>query len=116
MDSDLSSTSSQTSSEHEPAVQARISPMTTWPDERNQSFLRTNESSTDQVPEYKLFGTNAPSLHTILFGNNENTQPRIDQNYKENDKQRSQIQENDELGRKQTIERKCFRHRACFVH
>ena len=28
----------------------------------------------DQVPEYKLFSSNTPSLRTILFGNNENHQ------------------------------------------
>ena len=28
----------------------------------------------DQVPEYKLFSSNVPSIHTILFGNNENSQ------------------------------------------
>lgn len=30
--------------------------------------------SSDQVPEYKLFSSNTPSLHTILFGNHENNQ------------------------------------------
>ena len=30
--------------------------------------------SLDQVPEYKLFSSNTPSLHTILFGNHENNQ------------------------------------------
>ena len=28
----------------------------------------------DQVPEYKLFSSNAPSIHNLLFGNNENGQ------------------------------------------
>jgi hypothetical protein len=28
----------------------------------------------DQVPEYKLFSSNIPSIHNLLFGNNENGQ------------------------------------------
>ena len=30
--------------------------------------------SSDQLPEYKLFGSNTPSIHTILFGMNDNSQ------------------------------------------
>lgn len=46
--------------------------------------IQTNEMTTnhtvktfDQLPEYKLFSSNGPSIHSILFGNNENTQPVI---------------------------------------
>jgi hypothetical protein len=78
-----------------------VSPSTNWPDEsaifyptttNNNNNLaspsvpnkdnRSNEPSTnnntvknfDQIPEYKLFSSNGPSIHSILFGNNENTQ------------------------------------------
>lgn len=30
----------------------------------------------DQMPEYKLFGSNTPSIHTLFFGANENIQTR----------------------------------------
>lgn len=60
--------------------------MKTWPDESTNFYptnnLVTNETSTvnnfDQVPEYKLFSSNAPSIHSILFGNNENSQTAVD--------------------------------------
>jgi hypothetical protein len=80
-DSDLSSTSSQTSSEHDPSLRTRVSPMKNWPDESTTNNLvskdiQSNEITTsfDQVPEYKLFSSNGPSIHSILFGNNENSQ------------------------------------------
>ena len=108
VDSDFSSTSSQTSSEHDPSLQTRVSPIKTWSDDVKPSsseLNQTNESSTalayDQIPEYKLFSTNAPSTHTILFGTNDNTQTRetIDkQQTREDNTSYSQIQENDELG------------------
>ena len=97
-DSDLSSTSSQTSSEHDPSLQTRASPMKTWPDEssnfypnnNNHHHLLANEMPTvknfDQVPEYKLFSSNAPSIHSILFGTNENPPPAIDQDLREIEK------------------------------
>ncbi len=94
-DSDLSSTSSQTSSEHDPSIQTHVSPTKTWPDEprnfypNNSPNLVSNNSrkdnpsndlntvkNFDQIPEYKLFSSNGPSIHSILFGNNENTQPK----------------------------------------
>jgi hypothetical protein len=70
--------------------------MKNWPDEStnfypnnlvsNKSSLdnQTNEIPTnhtvknfDQLPEYKLFSSNSPSIHSILFGNNENPPPLI---------------------------------------
>jgi len=79
-DSDLSSTSSQTSSEHDPSLRTRVSPMKNWPDESTTNNLvskdtQSNEITTsfDQVPEYKLFSSNVPSIHSILFGNHENS-------------------------------------------
>jgi hypothetical protein len=110
VDSDISSTSSQTSSEHDPSLRTQmqpynVSPSTNWPDEsaifypttsttnnnnNNNNLVspsiptkdnRSNEPPTnntvknfDQLPEYKLFSSNGPSIHSILFGNNENTQ------------------------------------------
>ena len=71
-DSDLSSTSSQTSSEHDPSVRARVSP--------DQSNEYSTVNNFDQIPEYKLFNSNTPSIHSILFGNNENTQPMTNGN------------------------------------
>ena len=140
VDSDSTSTSSQTSSEHDPQIAPlttqthvyQVSPTTNWPDERT-SFFATNSLASsqttsttatkpvspsmnapvtamlaspkaptttttanhnlltestnnnnhnnnatvknfDQVPEYKLFSSNIPSIHTLLFGNNENSQ------------------------------------------
>lgn len=116
-DSDMSSTSSQTSSEHDPSLRTQIqtyniSPTKTWPDESTPYFLPpppadlistttqlpnrpvapttfnslkdipSNDSSVktfDQVPEYKLFGSNGPSIHSLLFGNNENSQQQQSQ-------------------------------------
>ncbi|CAF1059106.1 unnamed protein product [Adineta ricciae] len=152
-DSDMSSTSSQTSSEHDPSLRTHIqtyniSPTKTWPDESAPYFLPppppdlisatnqlpnrptvptsfnsskhipSNESvvkPSDQLPEYKLFGSNGPSIHSLLFGNNENSQqsqrPIIngtDHDLREIEKRLMahgldntsypQIQENDELG------------------
>ena len=116
-DSDSSSTSSQTSSEHDPTSRVQhetynASPATNWPEENASMFASNNlapssqstntSSSTrtllhspkntragetngaaaatatvnhnDPLPEYKLFGSNAPSIHTILFGNTDNSQ------------------------------------------
>jgi hypothetical protein len=119
-DFDSSSTSSQTSSEHDSSVRPQIqtynvSPSTNWPDEKTSFFATTNNNnlasssqqsqvtnkssmatlgnstkdirpnetasmnnttvkSFDQIPEYKLFSSNAPSIHTMLFGNNDNSQ------------------------------------------
>jgi hypothetical protein len=112
-DSDISSTSSQTSSEHDPALRTHlptynVSPSTNWPDETATYFpppppppsnlisspqlpnkpvvsnsfnspkdMPTNEATVktlDQLPEYKLFGSNGPSIHSLLFGTSENTQ------------------------------------------
>ena len=115
-DSDISSTSSQTSSEHDPSLRTQIqtynaSPSTNWPDEsaiyypnnptttnnnnlvtssispsvlnilnsaKDTSTNETTSNSTaknfDQLPEYKLFSSNGPSIHSILFGNNEHSQ------------------------------------------
>lgn len=33
----------------------------------------TTVKSSDPIPEYKLFGSNTPSIHTILFGNSEHS-------------------------------------------
>ncbi|CAF3016204.1 unnamed protein product [Rotaria sp. Silwood2] len=157
-DSDISSTSSQTSSEHDSSLRTQIptyiSPSTNWPDESG-SFYPTNNNNNnnnlasssqlinkpsvsnvlnplrdiqsnettinntvkvyDQLPEYKLFSSNSPSIHSILFGKNENTQqPQrpiingIDHDLREIEKRLiassldntsySQTQENDELG------------------
>ncbi len=98
-DSDLSSASSQTSSEHDPSLRTRVSPMKTWPDEsinfypnnnNNNNNLVPNEIPTvknfDQLPEYKLFSSNTPSIHSILFGNNENPQTGIDHDLREIEK------------------------------
>lgn len=106
----MSSTSSQTSSEHDPTgrthLQAyNVSPSANWPDESASYFpppsnLASSPQSSskpavsnavnaqkdapsnetpgktfDQVPEYKLFGTGGPSIHSLLFGSNENSQP-----------------------------------------
>ena len=111
-DSDMSSTSSQTSSEHDPSLRTHIqtyniSPPKPWPDESTPYFLPppppdlistttqlpnrpsvpTSFNSSkdmpsndpvvkpfDQLPEYKLFSSNGPSIHSLLFGNNENSQ------------------------------------------
>ncbi|CAF1006502.1 unnamed protein product [Rotaria sp. Silwood1] len=158
-DSDISSTSSQTSSEHDPSLRTQIptyniSPSTNWPDESvnfypknninnnnnlvsssqliNKSSvtnilnpskdIQTNETTMnntvkvfDQLPEYKLFSSNSPSIHSILFGKNENTQQLqrplingIDHDLRDIEKRLiessldntsySQTQENDELG------------------
>jgi hypothetical protein len=62
--------------------------MKNWSDEPTNFYPntspkdnQTNEMNTvknfDQLPEYKLFSSNAPSIHSILFGNNDNSQPRI---------------------------------------
>jgi len=134
VDSDTTSTSSQTSSEHDPQVPSstnqtqtynNISPTTNWPDDRTALFATNNLASSsqqqappplpssqttttttksssqsttilsspkntnnnlltestnntvktfDQLPEYKLFSSNLPSIHNIFFGNNENSQ------------------------------------------
>jgi hypothetical protein len=135
VDSDTTSTSSQTSSEHDPQVTSssttnqtqtynNISPTTNWSDDRTSIFTANNLASSqppptttkslsqispsinlpltnnlcspktnnnnnnlltestnnttvktfDQVPEYKLFSANIPSIHNIFFGNNENGQ------------------------------------------
>jgi hypothetical protein len=43
----------------------------------NDVNLHTNTvKPMDQLPEYKLFGSNTPSIHTLLFGSNENIQKR----------------------------------------
>jgi hypothetical protein len=72
--------------------------MKTWPDESinfysnntNNNNLVPNEISTvknyDQLPEYKLFSSNTPSIHSILFGNNENPQTGIDHDLREIEK------------------------------
>jgi len=119
VDSDSTSTSSQTSSEHEPQmVNSTTLPPNTfhqhWPDERpiaaaattttylpvvNHPFASSQQinvtatatvasaptpldstsngtttvKSSDPLPEYKLFGSNTPSIHTILFGNSEHS-------------------------------------------
>ncbi|CAF1108825.1 unnamed protein product [Rotaria sordida] len=179
VDSDTTSTSSQTSSEHDPQVTSltiqttqtcNTSPTTTnWPDERTSFFATNNLASSqqppppttttkslsqispsinvpvttmlsspnnnnlltesnnnnnnntvknfDQLPEYKLFSSNIPSIHNLLFGNNENSQQSqrplingIDHDVREIEKRLmenglnngdtsySQTQENDELG------------------
>ncbi|CAF0786591.1 unnamed protein product [Rotaria sp. Silwood1] len=183
VDSDTTSTSSQTSSEHDPQVTSLTiqtqtydtSPTTTtttttnWPDERTSFFATNNLASSqlppptttkslsqtspsinvpvptvlsspnntnnnlltestnnnnnntvknfDQLPEYKLFSSNIPSIHNLLFGNNENCQQSqrplingIDHDVREIEKRLmenglnngdtsySQTQENDELG------------------
>ncbi|UJR13836.1 hypothetical protein I4U23_000847 [Adineta vaga] len=153
-DSDMSSTSSQTSSEHDPSLRTQtynISPSKNWPDESGAYFppppppnlvsssssssqlpnkpivstslnspkdIPSNEPTVktyDQLPEYKLFGSNGPSIHSLLFGNNENNpQPQrsvtngIDHDLREIEKRLmanglenttyAQTQENDELG------------------
>jgi hypothetical protein len=124
VDSDTTSTSSQTSSEHDPQIPSstiqtqtyNVSPTTNWPDDRTSFFATNNLASSqqqtsstttkslsqpttilsspktttnnnlltestnntvksfDQVPEYKLFSSNIPSIHNIFFGNNENSQ------------------------------------------
>jgi hypothetical protein len=174
VDSDTTSTSSQTSSEHDPQVTSstnptqtfNISPTRNWPDDRTSIFTTNNLASSqqtttttkslsqtspsinlpvttslsspknnnnnlltestnnnpvknfDQVPEYKLFSSNVPSIHNLFFGNHENGQqshrPIIngtDHDVREIEKRLmenglnngdtssySQIQENDELG------------------
>lgn len=127
-DSDASSTSSQTSSEHDPSSRAQlgnlnVSPSTNWPGQSTSTYPTTNLLSSNQptnssssssispsvnalfngnsqsrpndnttqpnstvkhldhVPEYKLFGSNTPSIHTLLFGTNENTQSRSQSHY-----------------------------------
>lgn len=96
-DSDLSSTSSQTSSEHDPSHRTRVSPLKTWPDESTTNFypptnhlvsngLSTVNNNFDQLPEYKLFNSNTPSIHSILFGNNENSQLGIDHDLRDIEK------------------------------
>ncbi|CAF3915495.1 unnamed protein product [Rotaria sordida] len=151
-DSDISSTSSQTSSEHDPSLRTQIStynisPSTNWPDESGNFYptnnnlvsssssqlinktsvsnplkdIQSNEITNntvkvfDQIPEYKLFSSNSPSIHSILFGKNENIQQSqrplingIDHDLREIEKRLlessldntsySQTQENDELG------------------
>ncbi len=131
VDSDTTSTSSQTSSEHDPQVTSstnptqtfNISPTRNWPDDRTSIFTTNNLASSqqtttttkslsqtspsinvpvttslsspknnnnnnlltestnnnpvknfDQVPEYKLFSSNVPSIHNLFFGNHENGQ------------------------------------------
>ena len=126
VDSDSSSTSSQTSSEHDPTSRIQhetynASSATNWPDESASMFAsntlaassqstnatsstrtllhspkniragETNISTTTAaattvnhngpLPEYKLFGSNTPSLHTILFGNTDNS-PSISQSHR----------------------------------
>ena len=181
VDSDTTSTSSQTSSEHDPQITSSTnptqtynhSPTTNWPDDRTSIFTTNNLASSqqpqtttsksssqispsmnlsvpnilpspktnnnnnnnnnlltestnnnhtvknfDQVPEYKLFSSNVPSIHHFFFGNNENGQQShrplingIDHDVREIEKRLmencltngdtssySQIQENDELG------------------
>ena len=124
-DSDASSTSSQTSSEHDPSSRGQlptlnVSPSTNWPGGSSSIFPTTNLLSSNQptnssssispavtapfngnsqsrpndttqpnstvkhpdhVPEYKLFGSNTPSIHTLFFGTNENTQTRAPSHY-----------------------------------
>ncbi|UJR33366.1 hypothetical protein I4U23_020814 [Adineta vaga] len=185
VDSDTTSTSSQTSSEHDPQITPstiqtqtynNISPTTNWSEERTSFFATNNNnlassqliplpplpsSSTnkslsqtstsinvpvtailcspkpttnnlltestnnnnntvknfDQIPEYKLFSSNNPPLHNLIFCNNENGQQShrplingIDHDVREIEKRLmenvlsngetsySQTQENDELG------------------
>jgi hypothetical protein len=132
VDSDTTSTSSQTSSEHDPQIAPstiqtqtyNMSPTTNWPEDRTSFFATNNLASSqslsqptttkslsqtstsinipvtailcspkntnnnlltestnnntvknfDQVPEYKLFSSNIPSIHHLFFGNNENGQ------------------------------------------
>ena len=147
VDSDATSTSSQTSSEHDPQVSSlpttnnptqtyQISPNNNWSEDQTSIFTANNLPSSqlpltpsnskslpqtspsipvnnhvyssktthhnnnnnlltestnnnnnhhhhhhqpavktlDQVPEYKLFSSNGPSIHNLLFGNNENGQ------------------------------------------
>jgi hypothetical protein len=136
VDSDTTSTSSQTSSEHDQQGTTiinqtqtyNISPTTNWPDDRTSRFTTNNLASSqqittkslsqtspsinvpvtailcspkpnnnnnnnnnnnsltestnnnntvknyDQLPEYKLFSSNIPSIHNLFFGNNENSQ------------------------------------------
>ncbi|CAF1674789.1 unnamed protein product, partial [Adineta ricciae] len=185
VDSDTTSTSSQTSSEHDPQITPstiqtqtynNISPNPNWSEERTSFFATNNnnnlassqslllppplptsinkplsQTSTsintpvaallcspkltnnnlltestnnnhtvknfDQIPEYKLFSSNNPPLHNLLFCNNENGQQShrplingIDHDVREIEKRLlenglntgdtsySQTQENDELG------------------
>jgi hypothetical protein len=47
------------------------------PKDIQSNEITTNHTvkSFDQLPEYKLFSSNGPSIHSILFGNNGNPQP-----------------------------------------
>lgn len=93
-DSDLSSTSSQTSSEHDPSHRTRVSPLKTWPDESTNFYPKNNLVSNgistvnhfDQLPEYKLFNSNTPSIHSLLFGNHDQTKLSIDHDLREIEK------------------------------
>ena len=48
------------------------------PKSTNNNLLTESTNNTvknfDQLPEYKLFSSNLPSIHNIFFGNNENSQ------------------------------------------
>ena len=121
-ESDLSSTSSQASSEHDPLLRTQIqtcnmSPLRICSDDSANLYTSNNHSNTnyknnnftlspstnnksslsnvlnpskdvqssetvinhtvkifDQLPEYKLFASNGPSIHSILLGKNESNQ------------------------------------------
>ncbi|CAF1450272.1 unnamed protein product, partial [Rotaria magnacalcarata] len=71
-------TTSKSSSQASPSLNVPVNSLLSSPNNNLLTESTKNNNNTvknyDQLPEYKLFSSNAPSIHNLLFGNNENCQ------------------------------------------